>query len=55
MQEVSKHFWAKCPNTPSNKGNTQKTALCQQDQDWYIRPVSCCVLADNEKLQKILA
>ncbi len=49
VQEGSKRFWAKCPNTPSNKGNPQKTALCQRDQGWYIRLVSYCVLAGNDK------
>jgi allophycocyanin-B len=46
---ASQRFWASCPNTPSNKGNPQKTALCQRDQGWYIRLVSYCVLAGNSK------
>lgn len=49
VEEGSKRFWAKCPNTPSNRGNAQKTALCQRDQAWYIRLVSYCVLAGNDK------
>lgn len=49
VEEGSKRFWAKCPNTPSNRGNTQKTSLCQRDQAWYIRLVSYCVLAGNDK------
>ncbi len=49
VDEGSKRFWAKCPNTPSNSGNPQKTALCQRDQGWYIRLVSYCVLAGNDK------
>lgn len=49
VEEGSKRFWAKCPNTPSNRGNAQKTALCQRDQGWYIRLVSYCVLAGNDK------
>ncbi len=49
VEEGSKRFWAKCPNTPSNRGNPQKTALCQRDQGWYIRLVSYCVLAGNDK------
>jgi allophycocyanin-B len=49
VDEASQRFWASCPNTPSNKGNPQKTALCQRDQGWYIRLVSYCVLAGNSK------
>ncbi|MDY7015872.1 MAG: allophycocyanin subunit alpha-B [Cyanobacteriota bacterium] len=49
VDEGSKRFWSKCPTTPSNSGNAQKTALCQRDQGWYIRLVSYCVLAGNDK------
>jgi allophycocyanin-B len=49
VDEGSKRFWSKCPNTPSNSGNPQKTALCQRDQGWYVRLVSYCVLAGNDK------
>ncbi|MCS6781590.1 MAG: allophycocyanin subunit alpha-B [Gloeomargarita sp. SKYBB_i_bin120] len=49
VQEGSQRFWAKCPNTPSNRGDAQKTALCQRDQAWYIRLISYCVLAGNDK------
>ena len=49
VEEGSKRFWSQCPNTPSNSGNAQKTALCQRDQGWYIRLVSYCVLAGNSK------
>lgn len=49
VEEASKRFWSRCPNTPSNSGNSQKTSLCQRDQGWYIRLVSYCVLAGNSK------
>ncbi|MEM8807989.1 MAG: allophycocyanin subunit alpha-B [Cyanobacteria bacterium P01_G01_bin.38] len=49
VDEGSKRFWSQCPNTPSNSGRPQKTALCQRDQGWYIRLVSYCVLAGNAK------
>jgi len=49
VDEGSKRFWSQCPNTPSNSGNPQKTALCQRDQGWYIRLISYCVLAGNAK------
>ena len=49
VDEGSQQFWAQCPNTPSNSGDKQKTALCQRDQGWYIRLVSYCVLAGNSK------
>lgn len=49
VDQGSQQFWAQCPNTPSNRGDSQKTALCQRDQGWYIRLVSYCVLAGNSK------
>lgn len=49
VDEGSNRFWQSCPNTPSNSGDPQKTALCQRDQGWYIRLVSYCVLAGNSK------
>jgi allophycocyanin-B len=49
VEAGSQRFWSVCPNTPSNSGNPQKTALCQRDQGWYIRLVSYCVLAGNSK------
>lgn len=49
VEEGSKRFWASCPNTPSNSGDSKKTALCQRDQGWYIRLVSYCILAGNSK------
>lgn len=49
VEEGSKRFWEQCPNTPSNSGDKQKTALCQRDQGWYIRLVSYCLLAGNSK------
>lgn len=49
VDEASNRFWAQCPDTPSNRGNPQKTALCQRDQGWYIRLVSYCMLAGNSK------
>lgn len=49
VDEGSKRFWSQCSDTPSNKGNPQKTALCQRDQGWYIRLVSYCMLAGNSK------
>jgi allophycocyanin-B len=49
VDEGSKRFWSQCPDTPSNRGNAQKTALCQRDQGWYIRLVSYCMLAGNSK------
>ena len=49
VEEGSQQFWKQCPNTPSNRGDKLKTALCQRDQGWYIRLVSYCVLAGNSK------
>jgi len=49
VEEGSKRFWDQCPNTPSNRGDAKKTALCQRDQGWYIRLVSYCILAGNSK------
>jgi allophycocyanin-B len=49
VQEASQRFWSRCPNTPSNRGDEKKTALCQRDQGWYVRLVSYCILAGNSK------
>ncbi|MGD1897487.1 MAG: allophycocyanin subunit alpha-B [Phormidesmis sp.] len=49
VEKGSQQFWNQCPDTPSNRGVKQKTALCQRDQGWYIRLVSYCVLAGNSK------
>ncbi|MGF1482667.1 MAG: allophycocyanin subunit alpha-B [Cyanophyceae cyanobacterium] len=49
VEEGSQRFWDQCPNTPSNSGDPQKTALCQRDQSWYLRLVSYAVLAGNMK------
>jgi allophycocyanin-B len=49
VQNGSRRFWEKCPNTPSNSGNERKTASCQRDQGWYVRLVAYSVLAGSEK------
>ncbi|NWF61101.1 MAG: allophycocyanin [Fischerella sp.] len=49
VEEGSQRFWKIVPNTPSNSGNPQKTALCQRDQSWYLRLISYAVLAGNTK------
>jgi allophycocyanin-B len=49
VESGSQQFWSQCPNTPSNSGDKQKTALCQRDQGWYVRLVSYCILAGNSK------
>ena len=49
VEEGSQRFWNQCPNTPSNSGDPQKTALCQRDQSWYLRLISYAVLAGNMK------
>lgn len=49
VEEGSQQFWSQRPDTPSNRGDKKKTALCQRDQGWYIRLVSYCILAGNSK------
>lgn len=49
VEEGSRRFWKVVPNTPSNSGDPQKTALCQRDQAWYLRLITYAVLAGNMK------
>jgi allophycocyanin-B len=49
VQTASAKFWQRCPVTPSNSGDSRKTASCQRDQGWYVRLVAYCVLAGSEK------
>ncbi|MDM9385041.1 allophycocyanin subunit alpha-B [Chlorogloeopsis sp. ULAP01] len=49
VEEGSRRFWKIVPNTPSNSGDPNKTALCQRDQSWYLRLITYAVLAGNTK------
>jgi allophycocyanin-B len=49
VQKGSRRFWELCPNTPSNSGVERKTSMCLRDMGWYIRVISYCLLAGNEK------
>lgn len=49
VETAIRKFWKRCPITPSNSGNAQKTEAAKRDGAWYIRLVSYCLLAGNEK------
>lgn len=49
IEKAIQKFWKRCPRTPSNTGNARKTEAAKRDGAWYIRLVSYCLLAGNEK------
>ena len=49
VERATQKFWKICPRTPSNSGNARKTEAAMRDIGWYIRLVSYCLLAGNEK------
>jgi allophycocyanin-B len=54
VEKGTRQFWKICPRTPSNSGNRTKTASAKRDVGWYIRLISYCLLAGNDRpLQEI--
>ncbi|MGJ3253416.1 MAG: allophycocyanin subunit alpha-B [Elainellaceae cyanobacterium] len=54
VERGTRKFWQICPNTPSNSGSRKKTDAAKRDVGWYVRLISYCLLAGNEKpLQEI--
>lgn len=50
----TRQFWKICPQTPSNSGDRRKTESAKRDVGWYIRLISYCLLAGNDRpLQEI--
>lgn len=49
VDRATQKFWQICPRTPSNSGNARKTEAAQRDVGWYVRLVSYCLLAGNDK------
>ncbi|HHP7243976.1 MAG TPA: allophycocyanin subunit alpha-B [Elainellaceae cyanobacterium] len=49
VERGTRKFWQICPNTPSNSGSRKKTGAAKRDVGWYIRLISYCLLAGNEK------
>lgn len=49
VEKATPKFWKLCPKTPSNTGNARKTEAAMRDMSWYIRLVSYCLLAGNQK------
>lgn len=49
VEKATPKFWKLCPKTPSNTGNARKTDAAMRDVSWYIRLVSYCLLAGNQK------
>ena len=45
----TRKFWQLCPRTPSNSGNRRKTEAAKRDVSWYIRLISYCLLAGNNR------
>jgi allophycocyanin-B len=53
VQKGSQRFWERCPDTPSNSGNSIYRAMCLRDQSWYIRLITySIVVGDIEPLEK---
>jgi allophycocyanin-B len=49
VERATPKFWKLCSKTPSNSGNAQKTEAAMRDVSWYIRLVSYCLLAGNDR------
>ncbi|MBE7379960.1 MAG: allophycocyanin [Leptolyngbya sp. SIO1E4] len=45
----TRQFWRICPKTPSNSGNSRKTAAAKRDVAWYVRLISYCLLAGDDR------
>ena len=45
----TRKFWQICPRTPSNSGNRRKTEAAKRDMGWYIRLISYCLLAGDDR------
>ena len=45
----TRKFWKVCPKTPSNSGDPRKTKAAKRDVGWYIRLISYCLLAGNDR------
>lgn len=53
VQKGSQKFWERCPDTPSNSGNSTYRAMCLRDQSWYIRLITYSIVAgDTKPLEK---
>jgi allophycocyanin-B len=49
VEKGTRQFWKICPRTPSNSGSRLKTESAKRDVSWYIRLISYCLLAGNDK------
>lgn len=49
VERGTRKFWQICPKTPSNSGNRRKTEAAKRDISWYIRLISYCLLAGNDR------
>lgn len=45
----TRKFWQICPRTPSNSGDRRKTASAKRDTGWYVRLISYCLLAGDDR------
>ncbi|MGD1927905.1 MAG: allophycocyanin subunit alpha-B [Leptolyngbyaceae cyanobacterium] len=49
VEQGTRQFWRICPRTPSNSGNRRKTAAAKRDMGWYVRLISYCLLAGDDR------
>ncbi|NJL46032.1 MAG: allophycocyanin [Leptolyngbyaceae cyanobacterium SM2_3_12] len=49
VEKGTRQFWKVCPRTPSNSGSRLKTASAKRDVGWYLRLISYCLLAGNDR------
>lgn len=49
VERGTRKFWQVCPRTPSNSGNRRKTDAAKRDVGWYIRLISYCLLAGDDR------
>ncbi|MGF1567457.1 MAG: allophycocyanin [Nodosilinea sp.] len=49
VEKGTRQFWKICPRTPSNSGSRLKTEAAKRDVGWYLRLISYCLLAGNDR------
>ncbi|MEO1095035.1 MAG: allophycocyanin [Cyanobacteria bacterium J06638_28] len=49
VEQGTRRFWRVCPQTPSNSGNRRKTEAAKRDVGWYVRLISYCLLAGDDR------
>ncbi|MEO1296188.1 MAG: allophycocyanin [Cyanobacteria bacterium J06636_16] len=49
VERGTRQFWRVCPKTPSNSGDRRKTGAAKRDVGWYVRLISYCLLAGDDR------